>query len=56
MQVSYKEHLASIGLLDRRITLDNTSGAFAIQTTVGYTITSLGKLLLRQIGFTHELL
>jgi hypothetical protein len=56
IQNSYKEHLATLGLLDREISVDNFSigGGSNKLKTAGFDITSLGKLLLKQIGFTNE--
>lgn len=57
LQTSYREHLVSLGLLERRYEFDNTtktprydsfSGGPKIQ---GYELTTFGMLLLKQIGF-----
>lgn len=57
---SYKEHLVSLGLLDRRYCVDirtkqpefnSFNGA---QKVNGYQITPLGRLLLRHLGFEDE--
>ena len=50
---SYKEHLASLGLLEKEIEIDSSSRGGKLKTK-GYRITSLGKLLLREVGFCHE--
>lgn len=49
LRTSYKEHLASMGLLEKRIELD-TRGSDVKMKVKGYDLTSLGRLLLRQIG------
>ena len=49
---SYKEHLSILGLLEKKIKIKN--GNTNEFETKGYEITSLGKLLLKQIGFTDE--
>lgn len=49
LQTSYKEHLASLGLLEKRIELD-TRGSDVKMKIKGYDLSSLGRLLLRQIG------
>lgn len=52
IQKSYKEHLSNLGLLERKISV-KIGGSTEFET-VGYKITSLGKLLLKQIGFKHD--
>lgn len=52
LQKSYKEHLSNLGLLERKISV-KIGGSSALETE-GYKITSLGKLLLKQIGFKHD--
>lgn len=51
LQDSYKEHLAQLGLLEKIYgsKLDSRTGGMKLKN---YQITSLGKLLLREIGFT----
>jgi hypothetical protein len=53
LQDSYKEHLTSLGLLEKDIDMD-TSGRGVKLKTKGYSITSLGRLLLRELGFSNE--
>ena len=53
LQNSYKEHLASLGLLEKDIDMDTSSRGVKLKTK-GYKITSLGSLLLREAGFTNE--
>jgi hypothetical protein len=55
LQDSYKDHLASLGLLEKEFDMD-TSGRGVKLEVKGYKISSLGLLLLRELGFTHELL
>ena len=55
LQDSYKEHLCRLGLLQRRYRVDMQSklpkfDRRGIQEVQGYALTSLGSLLLRQIG------
>ncbi|MGI1999629.1 hypothetical protein [Shewanella frigidimarina] len=52
LQNSYKEHLSSLGLLEKKIDI-NTSGRSTKLKTTGFTITSLGRLLLREVGFNN---
>jgi hypothetical protein len=49
LRTSYKEHLASLGLLEKRIELDTRSSDVKLKVK-GYELSSLGRLLLRQIG------
>ena len=53
LQKSYKEHLSQVGLLDKRYgsQLDTRLGGLKLE---GYSITSMGKLLLREIGLVTE--
>jgi len=57
LQQSYKEHLMQLGLLKHRYTVDSKTKSPKYNSSTGapevssYDITSLGKLLLRQIGF-----
>ena len=60
LQNSYKEHLAQLGLLERRYRtdmktrspeFDRFTGAMEIS---GYQLTGLGRLLLREIGLGEE--
>jgi hypothetical protein len=53
LQNSYKEHLASLGLLEKEIDMDTSNRGVKLQTK-GYHITSLGKLLLREVGFESK--
>lgn len=53
LQNSYKEHLASLGLLEKEIDMDTSSRGVKLKTK-GYRITSLGKLLLREVSFEGE--
>ena len=55
LQESYKEHLTSLGLLEKEIDMD-TSGNGVKLKTKGFKISSLGRLLLRELGFSHEFL
>ena len=55
LQQSYKEHLWQLGMLERRYRLDNKSkqpkvDRRGVQEVSGYSITPLGRLLLKQIG------
>ena len=55
LQKSYKEHLWQLGMLDRTYRVDIASkepkfNARGVQEIAGYSITSSGRLLLRQIG------
>lgn len=52
IQKSYKEHLTSLGLLERKI--DIKVGQSSKLETKGYEITQLGRVLLKQIGFQDE--
>lgn len=49
LRASYKEHLASLGLLEKRVELDTRSSDVKMKVK-GYDLSSLGRLLLRQIG------
>jgi hypothetical protein len=57
LQKSYKEHLTQLGLLKHRYKVDSKTKSPIYNSSTGalevssYEITSLGKLLLRQIGF-----
>tara|TARA_R100000687_G_C6445941_1_gene162858 strand:+ start:1524 stop:2243 length:720 start_codon:yes stop_codon:yes gene_type:complete len=53
LQNSYKEHLASLGLLEKEIDVDTSSRGVKLKNK-GYKITSLGRLLLREVGFSDE--
>jgi len=53
LQNSYKEHLASLGLLEKEIDMDTSNRGVKLKTK-GYKITSLGRLLLREVGFLNE--
>ena len=53
LQNSYKEHLVSLGLLEKDIEIDKSSQVVKLKTK-GYKITSLGSLLHREIGFSNE--
>jgi len=53
LQKSYKEHLSSIGLLEKEIDMDTSSRGVKLKTK-GYKITSLGRLLLRELGYSDE--
>ena len=55
LQGSYKEHLWQLGMLERRYRVDIRSkqpkfDSRGVQEVAGYSITALGRLLLRQIG------
>lgn len=51
LQVSYKNHLATLGLLEKKVEIDLGDARGRAKTkTTGYEITSLGGLILRQIG------
>jgi hypothetical protein len=60
IQKSYKEHLTQLGLLQHRYKVDSKTKSPTYNSRTGapeisgYKITSLGKLLLRQIGFNLE--
>lgn len=60
LQSSYKEHLTQLGLLERRYqtdvhskqpVFDSSTGGMKVR---GYRLTTLGRLLLREIGLTEE--
>ena len=57
LQKSYTEHLTQLGLLEHRYKVDSKTKSPIYNSSTGapevsgYEITSLGKLLLRQIGF-----
>jgi hypothetical protein len=60
LQESYKEHLRQLGLLDylykfnnktKQPEFDNSTGGLK---TRGYRITTLGRLMLRQMGFSEQ--
>jgi len=60
LQVSYKEHLTQVGLLERQYRtdmrtkqpeFDSFSGGMKVR---GYQLTALGRLLLREIGLADE--
>lgn len=53
LQNSCKEHLASLGLLEKEIDMDTSSRGVKLKTK-GYRITSLGRLLLREVGFQNK--
>lgn len=53
LQNSYKEHLASIGLLEKKVDIDTQNMGSKLKTR-GYNITSLGRLLLRELDFADE--
>ena len=55
LQKSYKEHLWQLGMLERRYRVDARTkepkfDGRGVQEVAGYSITPLGRLLLRQIG------
>ncbi len=50
LQSSYKEHLASLGLLEKEIGINTSRGVVKLKTK-GYKITMLGRLLLKKLGF-----
>lgn len=49
LQISYKEHLSSLGLLEKISELEALNGNSKLKTK-NYEITSLGRLLLREIN------
>lgn len=59
---SYRDHLASIGLLEKQIEMGTFNHGSEIDSfgqdvklkTTGYVITSLGILLLRELGYSDE--
>lgn len=57
---SYKEHLTSLGLLERRYEINSRTKEMVIDTHVGgpklrgYQITVLGRLLLKHIGLADD--
>jgi len=53
LQESYKEHMASLGLLEKEVDID-TSHIGSKLKTKGFHITALGRLLLRQLGLSHQ--
>lgn len=50
LQNSYKQHLAQLGLLKPKYSVDKNVLVPDINEIIGYTITPLGKLFLRYIG------
>lgn len=53
IQKSYKEHLSTLGLLEKKISIKIGGSTNEIETK-GYEITPLGRLLLKQIGFKNN--
>jgi hypothetical protein len=53
IQNSYKEHLSTLGLLKKKVSIKVGGDTNEIETK-GYEITPLGKLLLKQIGFKNN--
>lgn len=53
IQKSYKEHLSTLGLLEKKISV-KIGGSTNELETKGYEITPLGRLLLKQIGFKND--
>jgi hypothetical protein len=53
LQGSYKEHLAELGLLERRYEMD-THGKDIRLKIKGYDLTRLGRLLVREVGLAKE--
>jgi hypothetical protein len=53
IQISYKEHLSTLGLLEKKISV-KIGGSTNELETKGYKITPLGRLLLKQIGFKND--
>lgn len=56
IQESYKEHLAQLALLESRFRIDNKTKLPEFDSrgrpkSAGYDLTSLGRLLLRELGF-----
>jgi len=51
LQGSYKEHLAELGLFERRYEMDTSRTDMHLKIK-GYDLTSLGRLLLREAGLT----
>lgn len=51
LQDSYKEHLAELGLFERRYEMDTSRTDMHLKIK-GYDLTSLGRLLLREAGLT----
>jgi len=60
LQSSYKEHLSALGLLSPRYEMDSRTKQPVFDSRTGnlklkgYEITSLGRLLLRQIALASE--
>ena len=60
LQKSYKEHLCQLGLLERRHRIDRKTGLPEFDRSTGsmkewgFQITSLGRLLLNEIGLSEE--
>jgi hypothetical protein len=52
LRTSYKEHLATLGLLEKKIELDTRGSDVKIKVK-GYDLSILGRLLLRQIGIVE---
>jgi hypothetical protein len=50
---SYKEHLASLGLLERKVEIKESRNGSTVSTT-DYTITMLGRMLLLEIGLIPD--
>ena len=53
IQNSYKEHLTTLALLKKQVSIKVGGDTNEIETK-GYEITPLGKLLLKQIGFKND--
>lgn len=51
---SYKEHLTSLGLLEKKMSIKESRNGSEISTE-GYTITMLGRILLKEIGLIPDL-
>jgi hypothetical protein len=60
LQDSYKEHLAQLGLLERRYARDSRTKELKVDRrtgapeVAGYELTPLGRLLLRHVGLASE--
>lgn len=60
LQTNYQQHLVSLGLLERPLQVDQKTGAPVYDRSTndwkhkGHQLTSLGGLVLRQIGFPEE--
>jgi hypothetical protein len=53
LQISYKEHLANLGLLERKYEMDSSAFGTTLEAK-SYELTWLGRLMLKVIGLADE--